>query len=150
MKDDLFNIVLIKGYAMVGLMLGNVFIFPNLSLELGILGSIGQFMMILGTYVYLTKNNKKRNVPSLFYVATAILAFLLALFFSEPLHDWLHKNTIFGFKVRPSTAVIALLWGAISEYTYEFVDLIINQTKKLVPAFFKWASNRIDKDGKEN
>lgn len=150
MKDDLFNIVLMKGYALIGLMVGNVFIFPNLSLELGILGSIGQFMMILGTYVYLTKNNKKRNVPSLFYVATAILAFFLSLFFAEPLHDWLHKATIFGFKVRPSTTVIALILGAISEYTYEFIDLIINQTKKLVPAFFKWASNRLDKDGKEN
>jgi len=150
MKDDLLNIVLWKGYALVGLMLGNAFIFPNLSLELGVLGSVGQFMMILCTYVYLTKNNKKRNVPPLFYIATAVLAFFLALFFSEPIHNWLHNNSIFGFKVRPSTTVVALIWGAISEYTYEFIDLVINQTKKLVPMFFKWASNRLDKDGKEN
>ncbi len=148
MKDDLLNIVLFKGYALVGLMLGNALIFPNLSIELGILGSIGQFLMILATYVYLTKNNKKRDVPPLFYIATAILAFFLSLFFSGPLHNWLHKNSIFGFKIRPSTTVIALLWGAISEYTYEFIDLFINQTKKLVPMFFKWASNRLDKDEK--
>jgi len=150
MKDDLLNVFLVKGYAFVGLMLGNIFMFPELSLELGILGSVGQFIMILATYVYMTKNNKKRNVPSLFYAATAVLAFFLSLFLSDPLHDWLHSHSFLGIKFNPSTTTVALLLGAISEYTYEIINLVMTQVKGIIPELGKWAAKKLGKDGKED
>lgn len=142
MKSEASEILLQKVVGAGTAAVGSITIWNEMQIEYGIYGSIFQICWIIASYMFFVKQGKKRELPPMYYAASAFLSFVLSLVLTVPIHDllqtWINKDV--------SLILIAAIIGIGSEYLYEIVTGIKKLIGDLVPELRRRLAKMINPD----
>lgn len=124
MKDQFVDIFITKSLSML-LLFSSFTILTKLNIELGIISSIGQLVWVMLNYIANTKKGRKDNYPTLYYVVSSVVAFVIGVFVTEAIYA--KASTVIGNAIP--VGVYAFVMGIMSDYTYEIVEY----SKKQIP-----------------
>ena len=129
MKSELLNVICLKITVIFGSFMTFQYL-PNFSLELGIGGTIGQLIAILAFWANSIRQQKEITLPKKDYYINTVLAFILAMFFSDSLTVFLTQWDFLKGIVNPFWA--SLFIGGIAESTYNVLQIAEKKfTKKI-------------------
>lgn len=142
MKTEATEILLQKAVGLGTAAIGSVTIWKDLQIEYGIYGSIFQICWIIASYMFFVKQGKKRELPPMYYAASAFLSFVLALVLTMPIREllqsWIGKDV--------SLILISAIIGIGSEYLYEIVTGIKKLIGDLLPELRRRLAKMINPD----
>ncbi len=132
MKIELLNvwIVNLMAFALIK-------IFAPEQITNGLVGVMGQLIVILGHHSYYASQKKVRDVNYSFYLVTPLLAFFLGFLFAPIL------SSKFEFLDVTTWAIIL---GGLAEYTSEILAVTVKTLKGIIPFIISKAAGKNEQE----